>query len=208
MKTSCPACGAWSSLDVLIGHEGAHKAVAVALSYGPLGKLLIAYVGCFRSPTTRQLPWDKVERLLRELLLAIEQASVERNGRRWPAPAEYWRAGLEMVLQARDTGTLTLPLPNHAYLFEIIARMGNKAEARVETETIKSGGIAPVALPANPGFEVGNQVRVIAGNWKGFTGVILELLPRFALVDQVKTPDGQPSTDFTAPFDFLELITE
>lgn len=44
MKLSCPACGSLSSLDALLGNEGAREAVMAALampaphSYGRVGR--------------------------------------------------------------------------------------------------------------------------------------------------------------------------
>lgn len=86
MKTSCPACGAAFSLDVLIGNEGAREAVMAALAIpAPLGKLLVQYLGLFR-PAQRQLSFDRVANLLNELLPLISEAKIERNGRIWSAP--------------------------------------------------------------------------------------------------------------------------
>lgn len=210
MKTSCPACGAWSSLDALIGHEGAHQAVAIAMQLpGGLGKLLVNYLGCFRSPTTKQLPWEKVERLLRELLDGIDQASIERKGRRWPAPMDYWKTALEAVLQARDGGTLATPLPNHNYLYEVIVSMSSRAEARQEAGDIhrdqaRAGAAAPAQ--ANHGFAVGQQVIVARGREAGCRGTIEELLPRVALLFPVTMPDGATGAPLTIDYALLQAI--
>ncbi|OHD24112.1 MAG: hypothetical protein A2Y38_12315 [Spirochaetes bacterium GWB1_59_5] len=132
MKLTCPACGSLSSLDALLGNEGAREAVMAALAIpAPLGKLLVQYLAMFR-PAQRQLSFDRVASILGELLPMISAASIERNGRTWSAPQDYWRMALEEMLTKRDK--LTLPLKSHGYLLEIIAGYGNKAEARQEAQ--------------------------------------------------------------------------
>lgn len=119
------------SLEVLLGHEGAREAVMTALALpAPLGKLLVQYIALFR-PAKRQLSFDRVARLLGELATMIEAGTVERSGRAWPAPQDYWRAALEDMLARRDR--LTLPLTSHGYLLEILVGLSNRAEAKAET---------------------------------------------------------------------------
>lgn len=139
MKTTCPACGAVSSLDVLLGNDGARDAVMAALEIpAPLGKLLVQYLGLFRPPT-RQLSFDRVANILNELLPMIREAKIERSGRIWSAPQEYWKSAIEDMLAKRDR--LTLPLKNHGYLLTIIESYSNKAEAKTEARTeAKRGG--------------------------------------------------------------------
>jgi hypothetical protein len=143
MKATCPACGAVASLDVLLGHEGARDAVMVALQLpAPLGKLLVQYVALFR-PAQRQLSLDRVANLLGELLPLIAEAKIERNGRIWSAPQEYWAAALNEMLAKRDA--LTLPLKSHGYLLAVIEGYSNKAEAKQEAGTeARRGGYTPV----------------------------------------------------------------
>lgn len=130
MKTSCPACGASFSLDALIGNEGARDAVMVALAFpAPLGKLLVQYLALFR-PTKRQLSFDRVASLIGDLLPMIEAARIERGGRSWSAPHDYWRLALEEMIAKRDN--LTLPLKSHGYLLAIIEGYGIKAEGKAE----------------------------------------------------------------------------
>lgn len=130
MRLNCPACGATASLDVLIGNDGAREAVMAALQIpAPIGKLLVQYVALFR-PAQRQLSFDRVASILGELLPMIEAAKIERNGRTWAAPLDYWRAALEEVTTKRDK--LTLPLKSHGYLLEVIVGLANKAEGAQE----------------------------------------------------------------------------
>ena len=147
MKLSCPACGSLSSLDALLGNEGAREAVMAALAMpAPLGKLMVQYLGLFR-PAQRQLSFDRVANLINELLPMITAAKIERNGRIWNAPQDYWKMGMEDMLTKRDK--LTLPLKGHGYLLTIIEGYNIKAESKLETqhENSRSGRTA-LAAPA------------------------------------------------------------
>ncbi len=136
MRMTCQSCGAVISLDAALGHEGAREAVQIALALpAPLGKLLIQYVGMFR-PAQRQLSMDRLASLLGELLEMIDAARIERNGRSYSAPQDYWRSALETMLAGRDK--LTLPLKSHGYLLEIIATAADRAEAKQEAKVEES----------------------------------------------------------------------
>ena len=133
MKTTCPACGAVNSLDALIGHDAARSILVRALEQTPAGKRLIRYVALFR-PVKRQLSWDRTANLLSELLDMIEAGKVERHGRTWAAPGEYWLGALDEILARRDEGKLRTPLKNHGYLLEIMTGFADKAEAKQEAK--------------------------------------------------------------------------
>jgi hypothetical protein len=77
---------------------------------------------------------------MEELIAPIEAASLERNGRLWPAPREAWLAALDQVLDSRER--LTLPLKSHGYLYEVVVGMVAKGEGRAEQrreEAARSG---------------------------------------------------------------------
>jgi hypothetical protein len=149
MKLSCPACGSLSSLDALLGNEGAREAVMAALAMpAPLGKLMVQYLGLFR-PAQRQLSFDRVANLINELLPMIQDAKIERNGRLWNAPQDYWKMGMEDMLSKRDK--LTLPLKGHGYLLTIIEGYNLKAENKQEAqrEDSRSGRTGVAASAAH-----------------------------------------------------------
>lgn len=149
MKITCPACGAEMTLDVAIAHEGARAATLTALELPErLGKALIAYVSLFRPPK-RQLSHDRLAALLGELLPLIQAAQIERNGRAWPAPIDYWRAAIETMLAKRDAGRLQLPLRSHGYLLEIIAGIASDAEGRMEKQREQARAY-PYSAPRAP----------------------------------------------------------
>lgn len=131
MRTTCPACGAITSLDALIGHEAARSCLVQALEQTPAGRRLVRYVALFR-PAERALSWDRTANLLGELLDMMKAAQIERRGRLWAAPEGTWIAALDEILSQRDAGKLRTPLKSHGYLLEIIAGQVNKTEAKAE----------------------------------------------------------------------------
>ncbi len=71
-------------------------------------------------------------KLLEELLPLVREAKIERSGRIYNAPQDYWRMALAEMIAKRDSGTLTLPLKGHGYLLTIIEGYNLKAEAKQE----------------------------------------------------------------------------
>nr|DAS32744.1 MAG TPA: zinc-ribbon domain protein [Caudoviricetes sp.] len=121
MKTRCPCCGAENSLDALIAHEGARQAVwAVAQVGGEVGKLAVQYIALFR-PTKTALTFERMAKLLGELLPDMERGAISRNSLEYPAPPEAWIYGFRELLARRNVGSLKLPLKSHGYLYEVIS---------------------------------------------------------------------------------------
>lgn len=134
MRVSCPSCHALLELDVLLAHEAARVAVARLASVSlPFGALTMQYLALFR-PEQRGLSMDRLARLVMELVPDIERRTVTRNGRDWDADIETWRAALRVVLDKRDKGALRLPLTSHGLLYEVIAGLADKHEARAEAQ--------------------------------------------------------------------------
>jgi hypothetical protein len=84
------------------------------------------------APAKQRLRWGRVESLLAELLAMIESGRIERNGRVWPVPLDYWQMAIEAVLANTH---LRRPLKSHGYLLEILAGLADKAEAKAEIRT-------------------------------------------------------------------------
>ena len=121
MKTRCPCCGAENSLDALIAHEGARQAMwAVAQVGGEVGKLAVQYIALFR-PAKTALTFERMAKLLSELLPDMERGAISRNGLEYPAPPEAWLYGFRELLARRNAGSLKLPLKSHGYLYEVIS---------------------------------------------------------------------------------------
>lgn len=158
MEIRCPSCGAVHSLETVMSHEAARSALARAMQFTPLGQALIRYLALWR-PAKRQLGWDRVATLLDELLTWVEAAQIERHGRAWPAPREYWIAAIEEMIARRDSGRLQTPLKSHGYLLEILAGMSDRAEAQAERRAedraagrtpVGGAGSNPTAPPPPP----------------------------------------------------------
>ncbi|MDO9094472.1 MAG: hypothetical protein Q8R98_01860 [Rubrivivax sp.] len=134
MRMCCPACHAELSLEVILSHEAARQAVArLAAVSLPFGALTLRYMALFR-PEKRGLSIERMVRLIDELLPDIERRAITRKGRDWDAPVEAWRAAIEVVLNKRDKATLTLPLTSHGLLYEVLAGLAEKVEARAEAD--------------------------------------------------------------------------
>ena len=132
MRLSCPACGAEMTLDVLLAHDDARRAIVAAMEISaPLAKRLVAYLGLFR-PAQRQLTMDRVAGLLDELLPMLRAQKVKRGQQEYSTVLDTWKQALDTVLAHRDAGTLKLPLKSHGYLLAIVAAMCERFEAGEE----------------------------------------------------------------------------
>lgn len=130
MRLSCPACGACGSIEFFLMDAAARESVVAAFKMpAPLGKQLMTYIGLFR-PGKRSLTWDRVEKLLAELLPHIQSGQLDFDGVTWAAPLDYWVDALTEMLLNRDN--LNTPLKNHNYLYRIIANKSNSAKGKQE----------------------------------------------------------------------------
>ena len=153
MRVSCPSCGADLSLDVLVAHDGARRAVAAALQLSaPLAHRVMHYIALFR-PAQRQLTMERVATLLEELLPLVRDQRVERNGNRYDTTTADWTAALDQVLANRDAGLIRLPLKSHGYLLAILVEQREKfyraEETRREAERRSPHRTLPPAAPAH-----------------------------------------------------------
>ncbi|WP_246797790.1 hypothetical protein [Burkholderia perseverans] len=126
------------SLDVILAEDAPRDALNAIVAAHPAGetfvKPLLRYVGLF-APAKSQMSHSRIAALVNEIAPMIRTAQIERSGRVWPAPLDYWMRGFEQMLALRDLGRLNLPLKSHGYLLEVIAGFTEKAEARRETHT-------------------------------------------------------------------------
>jgi hypothetical protein len=153
MRVSCPSCGADLSLDVLVAHDGARRAVAAALQLSaPLAHRVMHYIALFR-PAQRQLTMERVATLLEDLLPLVKDQRVERNGNRYDTTTADWTAALDQVLANRDAGLIRLPLKSHGYLLAILVEQREKVyradETRREAERRSPHRTLPPAAPAH-----------------------------------------------------------
>lgn len=121
MKTRCPACGATTSLDALLGHGDASKAFVASLALvGDLAQPLVKYLGMFRSQN-RDLTFERTAKLIGEIAEDINTQQIKRGHHSYPAPKAAWIWAINTMLERRDQGKLQLPLKNHGYLYEVIS---------------------------------------------------------------------------------------
>jgi hypothetical protein len=138
----CPACGAEESLDGLLGRmiddTDTRRLIADVLTTSlPLGGDVVRYLRLHK-PAKQHLRMSRVATLLAELVPDIKRGAITRKGRDWQAGHETWRMAMAAVHDAKDKGTLQLPLDGNAYLYEVIVRMVDRherdAEGRAEAE--------------------------------------------------------------------------
>ena len=132
MKCCCPECGHVDRLLAFAGEADARECLLLATYWPPaLGDALIRYLQLFR-PRRKALAWSRALRLMQTLSADIERGIIQRRGRSWAAPHAAWQDALATVVARRDE--LTLPLKDHAYLYEIICRGANRHEAAAEQQ--------------------------------------------------------------------------
>ena len=136
-SVKCPVCHCVMSLDVLFADDAPREALLAIINVHPQGdkfiKPLLHYVGLF-APSKSQMSHNRIAALINELTPMIEAGRIERNGTIHVAPFDYWVDALNVVLAARNAGTLTTPLKSHGYLLEVIAKRANAAAAKQEQQ--------------------------------------------------------------------------
>lgn len=160
MEATCPSCLARFPLAAALTDAAARQALVEALRCAAPAPLVLAYLECFRPPK-RSLSWSRARRLLAELADAMAAGEVRRRGRSWTVTREVWTEALEVVNERRASGQLQTPLRDHAYLWEVVSGLANRAEAaeerRVETERQGrrggGGGPRPIGDVALEGLE-------------------------------------------------------
>jgi len=141
MKTKCPACGATTSLDSLLGHSEASQAFVSVLSLvGDLATPLVKYLAMFRSEN-RDLTFERTAKLINELAADINARQIKRGHHSYPAPKAAWIWAINVMLERRDQGKLQLPLKNHGYLYEVITsyKPDQSVSFTTSTFTLMSG---------------------------------------------------------------------
>lgn len=157
MLIRCPACGAQTSLDVVVDDAAAADALRQALELAPLGPRIVRYLALFRPVKTR-LTWPRVNALLAELLPAIKGGCVTRNGQTHCIDEAAWAAALDEVLAARDSGQLRLPLKSHGYLFEVAIRKAGRSGLQPATDA----GTDALSRPEGRSYPTSATARAIA----------------------------------------------
>jgi hypothetical protein len=135
---TCMVCGAEESLDGLLARmiddDQVRRLIADVITQSlPLGGQVVSYLRLHK-PAKQKLRMTRVAQLLDELVPDIKRSAITRKGREWQAPGTAWQVAFAAVFEARDQGKLTLPLPGNAYLYEVLMRQADRAEAAVERD--------------------------------------------------------------------------
>ena len=140
----CPWCHYEVPLIALFNDAEARAAfVKLAELSMPLGARVLRYVALFG--TARQRVTTRGElRLVAQLLPNLQRRAITHKGRDWPAPLVVWDEAFEEVFSARDSGALELPLTSHGYLYAVIQRLSDRAEAKAEAKAEHDKRAAPV----------------------------------------------------------------
>lgn len=121
MQLQCPCCDAIFNLEEgFTAAEGKKLAALLAEVQPALGKAIIYYLRLF-TPAKRGLKLTKAIKVVDELIALVNAGTVTRDARTNEtkrATYQMWVAGIEQMLEKRDT--LTLPITHHNYLRTIV----------------------------------------------------------------------------------------
>lgn len=157
LTSTCAVCGAEESLDSiilrLIDDDQVRRLIADVMNKSlPLGGLVVRYLRLHK-PAKQRLRMERVAQVLGELVPDLQRGFITRKHREWQAPAEAWKLALQSVFDAAEKRTLTLPLDGNAYLYEILMRMADKAEATAERDQQQAAKHR--STPPSPAASVG-----------------------------------------------------
>lgn len=146
----CPACRNPLTAEVVFANDAVRQCILLLMQAHPsasqLLRPLLSYIGLF-APAKQAIRYERMATLLEQLVPMIQSAEVQRNGRTWPAPLDYWRLALEEVVQRGHGRALTLPLKSHGYLLEVVSQIASKDEASKEARLEQQrGGHSGVGL--------------------------------------------------------------
>ena len=146
----CPSCGLKADLEVFAAQAEVRQALAAALLLpAALGRRALAYLRLF-APEQKSLSLAKAGRLLAELQAAVASGQVRRHGVDRAAPLALWELALDVLA---DRPPESLPLRDHAYLFQTVWNLAEKAAARQEErgEQRKRQALTPGPSPRGRG---------------------------------------------------------
>jgi hypothetical protein len=138
VQVKCPACNAGFSLESALAVDNARSALLTALAMpAHLGKVLPQYLAMFRAKN-RYLSFDRIEKLMADLLPLLDSETVVRDGITRPCSLALWQQAFELMIDHRDAGKLRLPIKTHGYLFEIAFSLADQVDAKAERQVEQS----------------------------------------------------------------------
>lgn len=134
----CYRCGAEEPLESLMGRiiddDEARRAIHdVTNASLPLGAMLLRYISLHKPPKQR-LRMSRVRELVTEIAADMSRNVIERHGRGWAVSLDDWRGAFNVVFAAVDKGTLVPPLQGNGYLYQVLTRKSDQAEAAQEAQ--------------------------------------------------------------------------
>lgn len=176
----CPGCGLRTPMEIAVQHEAARQVLAEAIeAHGEYGRALLAYVGLHR-PKQRALTWDKLARLVGELLAMRRAGEIVRDGKRHAMTDALWVEGFHAVRDAAGK-TLTLPLDGHGYLLAVLASLAERAQSAAEAEAMsRARGETPIGYSPAHAPAPGHAVEAAEGPFVPPPPEVLERLRAFS----------------------------
>ena len=170
LTNTCTVCGAEESLDGLllrmIDDDEVRRLIAdVVTASLPLGGLVVRYLRLHKPPK-QKLRMSAVAKVLAELVPDMRRGQIERGGRIWHVGHDSWKAAIQAVFDAHDKGTLSVPLPSNAYLYQVLMRMADAKEGQAEipAETqLRAGPHIDTVQVRGQSMPMGQELQQVSG---------------------------------------------
>lgn len=167
----CSTCGAEESLASLllrmIDDDVVRRLIAdVVTASLPLGGVAVRYLDLHKPPK-QKLRMTTVAKLLQELVPDMQRSVIERNGRGWAVTGEDWKGAFQAVFDAVERGTLKTPLQGNGYLYTVLMRKSDKAEAVVESQQEQDSRLRPkrdTVQVRGETMSIGATLQIVHGN--------------------------------------------
>lgn len=151
MKLTCPSCGAVASAEAWENDARWRDVLQVVASLpAPIPPMVIGYLSLFR-PGKSALSPKKALRLASELSALVATGHIQVQGKvARPCSPRIWAQGMEQMVERR--GSLSLPLPNHNYLRQIVWQLADEADRQQEAvrRDSEAQGVRPKSRNPRP----------------------------------------------------------
>lgn len=167
---TCAVCGAEESLDALLARmiddNTARGLIADVIAKSlPVGQMVVRYLRLHKPPK-QKLRMNRLVVILGEIVADMNAGVIQRHGRDWPVSTDDWRGALEAVFAAVDKGTLIPPLNGNGYLYQVLSRYVDEAEAKVEAQSEQRRRVGPrqdTVQVRGEAMPIGDALQVVYG---------------------------------------------
>ncbi len=168
--TTCAVCGAEESLDALLARmiddNTARGLIADVIAKSlPVGQMVVRHLRLHKPPR-QKLRMNRLVVILGEIVADMNAGVIQRHGRDWPVSTDDWRGALEAVFAAVDKGTLIPPLNGNGYLYQVLSRYVDEAEAKAEAQTEQQRRVGPrrdTVQVKGQTLSIGEALQVVHG---------------------------------------------